>query len=301
MSGYAFFWGCTIPARFPFIEKSTRLVLDRLGIEYHDLDGFTCCPEKSLVKNMNDDLWRVSAARNLAVAERKGHDITMACTGCYSTLKSVHSYLSTYPVKKKWVNDKLKTINMELDSNISVKHLISVFLDDVGLTKIREKIVVPLKRMKIAVHGGCHLVRPSKSLRFDDPLKPQKYDQLIKGLGAVSLEYNTKMFCCGGSLDRVGQHENSLQMAAKKLSELRERGADAITVVCPECFKAYDNNQFLLQRKTGEVYNIPVLTLQELMGLAFGFSSEELGLTQHKIDTTPFVDKLGLKCKVSKV
>jgi len=31
MKEFAVFWGCTIPARFPFIEKSTRVVFEDLG------------------------------------------------------------------------------------------------------------------------------------------------------------------------------------------------------------------------------------------------------------------------------
>ena len=50
MKDFAVFWGCTIPARFPSIEKATRLVLDDLGVRIHELDGHTCCPEGTLVK-----------------------------------------------------------------------------------------------------------------------------------------------------------------------------------------------------------------------------------------------------------
>ena len=33
MKEFAVFWGCTIPARFPFIEKSTRVMFDDLGAQ----------------------------------------------------------------------------------------------------------------------------------------------------------------------------------------------------------------------------------------------------------------------------
>ena len=274
------------------MEKSTRLMMDQLQIDYRDIDGFTCCPEKSLTKNLNADLWRVAAARNVAVAEAKGLDITMSCTGCFSTLKSVHSELTAYPNNRARVNEKLKSTGLEFKGTRSIKHLIGILLDDVGPGKIKERIKKPLKRMKIAVHGGCHLVRPSKSLRFDDPIYPVKYDQLIELLGAEAVKYDTKMLCCGGYLDRVDQHENGLILIREKLKELKEKGVDAMTVVCPECFKAYDNNQFLLQRKTGERYDIPVITLQELMCLAFGLEPKDLGLDEHRIDTSSFLAKL---------
>ena len=71
------------------MEKSTRLVLSRLGCSLHDLDGATSCPTKSIIKPIGDMGWYVTAARNLALAERAGHDLLVPCNGCYSTLKSV--------------------------------------------------------------------------------------------------------------------------------------------------------------------------------------------------------------------
>jgi len=50
MTDYAMFWGCTIPARFPFMEKSIRLVVDKMGVGLHDIEGSTCCPTKSIIK-----------------------------------------------------------------------------------------------------------------------------------------------------------------------------------------------------------------------------------------------------------
>lgn len=291
MSNYSFFWGCTIPARFPFMEKSTRMVLNKLGIEYRDLDGFTCCPEKSLVKNMDSRLWKATAARNLAVSERAECDIMTLCTGCFSVLKSTQRNLATYPHVREDVNDMLESVNLRYDSKIDVKHFIGVLHDDVGLPKLRNLVVKPLKGLKIAVHGGCHLVRPSGGVQFDHPITPRKYDDVIEVLGAESVQHNTKMDCCGGIMDRVDQHKNALKLIRPKLTELRSIEADAITVVCPECFKAFDNNQFFLQRETGEQYNIPVITLPELMGLSMGFDPEEMGMFEHKIDPAPFIKK----------
>ncbi|MBU4202179.1 MAG: CoB--CoM heterodisulfide reductase subunit B, partial [Candidatus Altiarchaeota archaeon] len=79
MSEYTLFLGCIIPARFPFMEKSTRLVLAKLGCVLHDLDGATCCPTKSIIKPIGDMSWYVTAARNLALAERAGYDLLVPC------------------------------------------------------------------------------------------------------------------------------------------------------------------------------------------------------------------------------
>ena len=67
MKEFAVFWGCTIPARFPFIEKATRLVFDDLGATVHELEGHTCCPEGVLVKANDENAFYTTAARNLAL------------------------------------------------------------------------------------------------------------------------------------------------------------------------------------------------------------------------------------------
>jgi hypothetical protein len=44
----AFFWGCTIQAKFPFMEKATRLVLDKLNIKISGYRFFYLLPGKNL-------------------------------------------------------------------------------------------------------------------------------------------------------------------------------------------------------------------------------------------------------------
>lgn len=288
---FAFFWGCQIPARFTFMEKSTRLVLDRLGVPYRDIDGFTCCPEKTLVKNMDPDLWKTMAARNIAVAEKEGLDLLTACNGCYSTLKSVASDLKTYPKSLKAVNEKLKLLNLEFGVNkYNIRHLIELFHDDIGVFDVKKSLKKTMEGIKIAVHGGCHLMRPSKSVHFDDPIKPTKYDNLVEALGAKSVVYNTKTLCCGGSLDRVDQKEKAMDMARTKLREIKTLRVDAISTTCPECFRVFDNTQ-LVFKKSDKGYTIPVFTYPELLALSMGFEPEKLGLDNHRTPCHPFLEK----------
>ena len=72
---YTLFLGCMIPYRYPFIEKASRLVLDKLGLKVFDIEGFTCCPDPTGVKPMNYLTWLSVAARNLAVAELHGRNV----------------------------------------------------------------------------------------------------------------------------------------------------------------------------------------------------------------------------------
>lgn len=291
METVTFFWGCQIPARFPFMEKSVRLLMDYLGIRIIDIPGFTCCPEKALVKNLDQELWYLTAARNLAVAEDAGVEMLIEpCNGCYSTLKTVKTSLNLNLYLKDEINRKLVPLGLEYQGRIKIMHLAEYLHDKVGLAKLKEGIIEPLVGMRIAVHYGCHMIRPSYAIQFDDPILPQKFDALVAALGAKSIEYPRKMQCCGGEYSNVGSMEEALTIAREKLLEIKSLDIDAITVMCPACFMQFDNKQYMMQRQ-GEDLAIPIFFYPELLCLAYGITPKEIGLNFHRVNTGSFYEK----------
>ena len=139
--------------------------------------------------------------------------------------------------------------------------------------------------MRIAVHYGCHLLRPQPAVRWDDPLHPTKVEEIVAALGARVVDYPTKMQCCGGALDRVGERDGSLAFAAASSTTCRANDVDALVVVCPSCFQQFDLNQAALQRANEDV-NVPVLYLSELIALAYGHAPEEIGLDMHRVSAS---------------
>jgi heterodisulfide reductase subunit C len=127
-------------------------------------------------------------------------------------------------------------------------------------------------------------------VRWDDPLHPTKVEEIVAALGARVVDYPTKMQCCGGALDRVGQRDSSLAFCRRKLHDLEAHDVDALVVVCPSCFQQFDLNQAALQRANEQV-NVPVLYLSEIIALAYGHAPEELGLDMHRVSVQPFLDK----------
>lgn len=286
----AFFWGCTIQAKFPFMEKATRMVFEKLKIKAKDIESFSCCPEKSLVKNIDEALFDLTGIRNIALAEKEGADIMSVCTGCYSNLKQIRSKVASDLIYKKKINQALDGIGLNFTGNSSIYHLVEYLFDEVGIDKIKANVKYPLKGINIAIHYGCHMVRPSHAIGFDSPFTPVKYDKIIKALGANVVEYKHKMTCCGQALDRVDEHGKALDMARIKLNSVFESGADAITTTCPSCYTQFDTNQFMLSRE-GMTNLTPVITLEELMCLAFGAEGAEDLLNQHKVKAKKFLDK----------
>jgi len=290
MKDFAIFWGCTIQARFPFLERSVRTVFEGMGLPYKDVDGFTCCPEKSLINNIDTGMWKLTAARNVAVVEDAGLDLVSPCTGCVSNLSTVKGELNADLGEKAEVNELLGEIGREFKGHANIKHLVPFFHDSVGKLEIMKGVKRNFKGMTVGIHYGCHMMRPSHILGVDDPLAPVKFDNLVTMLGAKSLKYDEKLTCCGQGLDRVDQHDKAMYMARLKLVELRNKGADALVLCCPSCFLQFDNNQHLLERE-GEKYGIPVLYYTDLLGLAMGYSAKELGLDMHRIKADSFIDK----------
>ena len=294
MKEFAVFWGCTIPARFPFIEKATRLVFDDLGTHVHELAGHTCCPEGVLVKANDERAFYATAARNLAIVERAGLDVVTPCNGCYSTFKEAQSHLASEWRDRDAVNERLAREDLRYDGHLRVVHAAEWLADDLGAALVASRITKPLWGMKIAVHYGCHLLRPSPAVRWDDPLDPTKVEALIASLGALVVDYPAKMQCCGNALDRVGEREGSLAFARRKLSDLMRAEVDALVVVCPSCFLQFDLNQAALQRANEDIH-VPVLYLTELIALAYGHTPEEIGLDMHRVSVAPFLEKWGAR------
>lgn len=290
MPAYAYFWGCYVPGRLPYIEKSLRAVFAHLGVDASDLEGLTCCPEKSMIRNVSYRDWLLTAARNLTIAEEAGLVFVTPCTGCFSTLKEAKVALDTNPALRDEVNAELGRVGRHYRGTTDVLHILDVFYQDLGPGEIKNRVVYPLSGLRIAVHYGCHLLRPSEELLFDDPFQPRKFDELVEALGAESIRYPSKMDCCGNLLLRAGEEESSQAMARGKLRDATEHGADALALVCPSCMMQFDNMQLLLQR-AGEDLNLPVLYYHELLGLALGLRAADLGLERHRVDVAPFLDR----------
>ena len=110
MAKYAFFLGCVAPLRYPGIEKSTRVVFDKLGVELVDLTDASCCPAPGVIKAFSKLTWLAAAARNLALAEKMGLPIMTICNGCYGSLFEAAHELNNNAEELAKVNEILAKV-----------------------------------------------------------------------------------------------------------------------------------------------------------------------------------------------
>jgi heterodisulfide reductase subunit B2 len=290
MARYAYFPGCVIPSHLPQMELADRRALPLLGIELVELEGATCCPDPIGVQGLDKTTWLAIAARNLCLAEEMGANIITPCTGCFETLKEADTYLKKDLALRGKINGVLAKIGKKYMGRTQVKHVVEVLHDDVGAEQIAKLVVKPLTGLRAAPHHGCHLVRPSKALRFDDPEYPTSLDDLIGAIGAEPCDYPRRMLCCGTGVKGVDR-ETAMKMAREKLVNVKRAEADCMVVACPSCMNQYDLNQGLIERTFGEKYDLPVLYYSELLALALGVPASELGLHLHRAKVDRLLEK----------
>lgn len=284
------FLGCVIPARLPYLEASSRKVFEKLGIELHDVDGFSCCPDPTGIEQIDHKTWLILGARNLSLCNNGG--VISFCSGCVETLKGVNHFINKNPSIKKEVNAYLKKVGKKYEGKTEVKHFAQVLYENIE--KVKENVEKPLAGFKVAVHYGCHYLRPSEIINWDDPFEPQTIDEIVKALGAESIDYELKMECCGNPVEKSDK-DLSLTMIDNKLKSIDEAGANCVIVVCPACYQQYEFNQRELNKQKGSDYNIPIFYLSELVAIAFGFKPEELGFNFHRIKPNTLFESIGFE------
>jgi len=290
MTSYALFLGCTIPARQPHYELSARKALPKLGIELVDLADMTCCAPPPL-QSIDLETSLSIAAYNICLAEEADLNIVTLCTGCFESLAMANATLKKNERLKARVNRILSSAGKEFKGSKEVKHYLQVLIEDVGLDRLRKDIVKNLSNLKVASFSGCHALRPSELLKFDDPERPHIFDDLVEALGAKSIWYRNKLKCCGGLL-RGYADDVALAIAREKIVNTTNADADCIATLCPFCFLTLDLGQILMKSAFHEEYNMPVLHYAELLSLALGIDPKELAPDFHKIKVDKVLNKI---------
>ena len=280
---YALFRGCTIPARLPQYEASSRAVLRELGVEVVDIREFNCCGYP--LRNTDFTASILCAARNLALAQRQELEMLVLCKCGFGMLTYTASLMEQNQAIRKDMNTLLKGEGLELKGPVGVKHLLSVLYHDVGVELIKKKVTRPYQELKIATHYGCHALRPSEITHFDDPVNPTLFDTLVTVTGAQSINWQARLECCGAPL--FGVHDElSMDLTQRKLASARGSGAQFLCVACPYCHIQFDTVQKMIQGERGGDHLIPSILYPQLLGLSLGIEAERLGLQMNEIEIT---------------
>lgn len=277
---YALFLGCQIPVHLTQYEASARAVLSRLGVGLVDISQFNCCGYP--LRNLDLQTSVLFAARNLALAARKDLEILVLCKCCFGNLKKAAHLLGEDEQLRGEINAILLKEGLEYEGEVEVKHLLSVLYHEVGLGAIKEKVEKPFANLNIATHYGCHALRPSDIVEFDDPVAPSIFDRLVEVTGATSIHWPTQLECCGAPLLGIND-DLSMDLTVRKLTDARQSGADYLCAGCTYCQIQFDDVQKMISLSRNTNNELPSILYPQLLGLSLGISGETLGLPLNQL------------------
>lgn len=288
MKYYAYYPGCASEGTGIGQDLSIKVIAEPLGIELKEIEDWTCCGSTPY-SSIDEAESLVIAARNLAIAEKTGLDLVTPCSSCFVTLLMASGHLKDNPPLMKQVNEALAVANLEYQGNVRIRHLVDVLFNDVTPEVIAAKVRCNLNGLKVAPYYGCQLIRPDNG--FDDPESPQSLDRLVVSLGAEAVPYPLKARCCGSSMI-IPEERLALGLIRKLLDNALENGAQCIVTCCPLCQLNLDAYQGRVNSEFKTKFNLPVLFIWQLIGLALGIDTKYLGLKTNIVSLKPVLDQI---------
>ena len=287
---FAIFRCCPTSVLLKQYETSTDAVMAALGVGLVDIKEFNCCGHP--LKNYDYKAYLLASVRNLCIAEKYNLNIMTVCNCCYGNLKNADHIMREDASIREEISSILNREGLRYNGGIKIRHVLDFLYNDVGLDQIRQKQVKTLNKPKIAVHYGCHILRPREIAEFDNPEEPSKFDQLVEATGAQSMDWNAKVKCCGASV--FGVNDNlAMDMTEMKVNDALKSGAEFLCVSCVYCQLQFDRVQKMLVDKRKNIKPLPSILYTQLLGLCLGVDTETLGINQNQLSISGILDFMG--------
>jgi len=160
-----------------------------------------------------------------------------------------------------------------------VRHIATLVRDIAGYDAVRESVVRPLEGLKIAIHYGCHLLKPSKIMQVDNPDNPEVLERLIQALGATPVRHRNWYLCCGKACQNEEVPSN---MMHDLLSSVQAEQADLLGMICPTCFGQFDYGQKKVSDTFHESFDTAPVYYFQLLAFAQGTPYDDLGFERQR-------------------
>jgi heterodisulfide reductase subunit B len=167
---------------------------------------------------------------------------------------------------------------------VTVRHILDVIVDDIGETAVRDKVVRPLKGLKVAPYYGCQVVRPIAD--GDSTEYPMKLDRLLTWLGADVVDYPAKAHCCGGHMTQISEPQ-AFELIRRLLQCAADNQADMILCMCPMCQLNMDGYQGRVNSFFNTEFRLPIVYFTQMLGIAFGLEPQALGFGKELVGAMP--------------
>ena len=294
MRTVAYYKGCLASLSAKELDTSTQALAPKVGLELIELESVTCCGAGD-IHEAEPDYYLHLNARILAYAEATGVDTLMTvCNVCTLNLRQANHALKHDHHLRDRVNANLSSVGAPAYSGgIEVLHFLWLVAAGDGYELLKEAAHKGLKGLKVAPFYGCQILRPSKLLGFEDPDRPSSLERIIEACGGEAIDYPAKIKCCGFPIIQA-REDVALGELIQPIEQAREAGADAMVTPCPLCHLSLDAWQQKLKAQTGKDFQMPILHLSQLIGVAAGLDGADLRFRRHVVPVDPVLDKLAV-------
>ena len=292
MRRVAYYRGCLASLSAKELAISTEALAPKLGLELVPLESVTCCGAGD-IHEAEPDYYLHLNARILAYAEATGADTLMTiCNVCTLNLRQADWQLKNDDALRARVNQNLDAVGAPpYTGAVEVSHLLWLIAEGDGYERLKEAAHKGLKGLRVAPFYGCQILRPSKILGFEDPDRPWSLEAIIEACGGEAIDYPAKIKCCGFPIIQA-REDVALAELLQPLEQAQAAGADAMVTPCPLCHLSLDAWQSKLEASTGKRFDMPILHLSQLIGVAAGLEESELKFKRHVVSVAPVVEKL---------
>ena len=288
----AYYTGCLAALSAKELDISTRALAPKLGLELVTLESVTCCGAGD-IHEAEPDYYLHLNARILAYAEASGCDTLLTiCNVCTLNLRQANFQLQGDSKLLARVNENLDEVGAPAYSGgVDVRHLLWEISQGEGLERLKE--VAPPRPQRNEDRAVLWLPdpAPSKLLGVDDPDKPHTLEAVISACGGEAIDYPAKLKCCGFPIIQA-REELALNELIQPIEQAMEAGADAMVTPCPLCHLSLDAWQLKLQKQTGRTFDMPILHLSQLVGVAAGIGASDLKFKRHIVSMKPIIEKI---------
>jgi heterodisulfide reductase subunit B2 len=278
----AYYPGCSLHGTATELDSSFKATSRALGITLQEIPGWECCGNTA-VHSTNRLLAAALPVNELVKVKQdmKLDSVAVPCAACFGRFMTGINEIEDPQV----ADDVRHVVGRPYEGGVTVRNLVDMYHDEVGLEALAAKVTRPFGGLKVACYYGCLLTRPPKVTLAEDPEYPTHMDEVVKVLGCDPVEWNFKTDCCGASL-ALCEQKMVVGLTRRILQDARDCGADAVVVACPLCHVNLDSRQDDIAKANPGWKHLPIVYLSQMVGRAIQVDQASLGIKKHMQDAS---------------
>ena len=287
MKTVGYYPGCSLSGGGVELDLSIRALAQAAEVNLVEIEDWNCCGATA-AHNLNHQLAVALPYRTLALAEEQGLEVVLApCAACFSRLKGTNVRVTRSAELSAQMAETTERTYGGSVKIINTNEFLALLLKE-GLA---DKLPKRLAGLKVAPYYGCLLSRDEDVITDDDAEDPIGMNAAIRAAGAEPVEWNFATECCGGGFS-MSKTDAVLDLSSQILQDAADAGADVVITSCPMCHSNLDMRQRTIRQAGLGDFQMPVLYLSELLGLAAGLDPKDVGLNRHFVDAMDVADQV---------